>query len=52
MNMYREEMTNRDPDWLRFNADLESGWIDPEPHQIVSRDFATGAADEPAKETP
>lgn len=46
MNAYPDEMTNRDPDWLRFNADLESGWDEPEPHQIVGRDFATGVADE------
>lgn len=46
MNTYPEEMTNRDPDWIRFNADLEGGWLDREPHQIVSRDFASGVADQ------
>lgn len=47
MNTYPIELTNRDPDWLRFNADLESGWLEAEPHQIVSHDFAAGVADEP-----
>jgi hypothetical protein len=50
MKMYPDEMSNRSPQWLEFMASLESGWLDREPHQIVSRDFASGVADEPAKE--
>jgi hypothetical protein len=50
MKMYPDEMTNRSPQWLEFMASMESGWLDREPHQVVGRDFATGAADEPAKE--
>jgi hypothetical protein len=47
MKMYPDEMDNRSPQWLEFMASMESGWLDREPHQIVSRDFANGSADEP-----
>ena len=50
MKMYPDEMDNRSPQWLEFMASLESGWLDREPHQVVSRDFATGVADEPPQE--
>jgi len=50
MNTCPDEISNRHPDWLKFNADLESGWLDREPHQIVSKDFATGSTDEPKLE--
>jgi hypothetical protein len=43
---YPDEMDVRSPGWLSFLADMETGWDELEPHQIVSRDFMTGVADE------
>lgn len=47
MKTYPDEMDNRSPQWLEFMASMESGWLDREPHQIVSHDFVAGVADEP-----
>ena len=50
MKTYPDQMDNRSPQWLEFMASMESGWLELEPHQIVSRDFASGVADEPQQE--
>jgi hypothetical protein len=50
MKTYPDLMDNRNPQRLEFLASLESGWLEREPHQLVSRDFAAGVADEPQQE--
>jgi hypothetical protein len=50
MKTYPDEIVNRGAQWLAFCADMETGWDELEPHQIVSRDFVAGVADEPKEE--
>lgn len=46
MKSYPDELDNRSPEWLSLQADLETGWDEREPHQVVSRDFVAGDADQ------
>lgn len=53
MKTYPDVLTNYHPRWLEFNADLETGQLEMEPHQLdrhVGRDFASGSAELREKE--
>lgn len=53
MRTYPEMMSNRDPDWAGFMANIEDedSWTPAQPYRrVVSRDFASGCADELATE--
>lgn len=50
MRNYPDQLSNNSPEWLAFLTDMETGWDELEPHQIVSRDFASGSADEAQRE--